>query len=167
LPDTEDCRWGELKQARPDLAEAGRALLYQYGVGLAFLGTVKPDGGPRVHPICPVIVGDGMYALLIPSPKRKDLLRDGRFALHTFAAEDNEDAFYMTGSVIPAENAAIRAEIEQQFRDERSSLDLREDALREQGAFEFMISTCLLTRTTGHGDPRPRHLKWHAPSKGS
>jgi hypothetical protein len=24
-------------------------------VGLAFVATVRPDGGPRVHPMCPVI----------------------------------------------------------------------------------------------------------------
>jgi hypothetical protein len=29
------------------LAEAGGALLYNYGLGLGFLATVRPDGGPR------------------------------------------------------------------------------------------------------------------------
>ena len=29
--------WGEFEQAQPGMAEAGRALLYQFGVGLAFL----------------------------------------------------------------------------------------------------------------------------------
>ena len=40
-------RWGRLRLEQADLAVAGRALLYQFGVGLAFLGTVRPDGGPR------------------------------------------------------------------------------------------------------------------------
>ena len=62
--------WGELREMRPELVEAGRARFYQFGVGLAFLATVRPDGGPRLHPVCPVIDGDGLYALLIPSPKR-------------------------------------------------------------------------------------------------
>jgi hypothetical protein len=34
---------------------------------------------------------------LLPSPKRDDLHRDGRFVLHSFPADDNEDAFYVTG----------------------------------------------------------------------
>src|SRR6266851_2560720 len=46
--------WSTLAAERPDLAEAGRALLYQFGVGLAFLGTIRKDGGPRVHPVCPL-----------------------------------------------------------------------------------------------------------------
>jgi hypothetical protein len=102
-----------------------------------------------------------LYALIIPSPKRKDLLSDGRFALHTFPAEDNEDAFYMTGRAVPAA-PSVRADLERQFRAERPQLDLPEDALRDQQAFEFLIAGCLLTRTTGHGDPQPRHHKWQA-----
>jgi hypothetical protein len=51
-------RWGGFASRRPDLAEAGRALLYQYGVGLAFLGTTDRAGGPRVHPICPLLTDD-------------------------------------------------------------------------------------------------------------
>ena len=33
--------WGELAQARPDLVEGGRQLLYRHGVGLAFIATVR------------------------------------------------------------------------------------------------------------------------------
>lgn len=40
--------WKKLRSVRPDLAEAGRELLYEFGVGLAFLATVRRDGGPRV-----------------------------------------------------------------------------------------------------------------------
>jgi hypothetical protein len=108
----EGMRWGELKSHRADLAEAGRSLLYQYGVGLAFLGTVRPDGGPRLHPICPLSGEDGLYTFVIPSPKRTDLVRDGRFALHYFAAEDNEDAFYVTGRAVPVDDPVLRAEME-------------------------------------------------------
>src|SRR3954449_11613870 len=69
--------WAELEAARPDLAAAGRALLYQVGVGLAFLGTVRRDGGPRLHPMCPLLTPDAMYAFIVPSPKQTDLRRDG------------------------------------------------------------------------------------------
>jgi hypothetical protein len=37
--------WGEFALERPELAEAGRRMLYQFGVGLAFLATVRADGG--------------------------------------------------------------------------------------------------------------------------
>ena len=28
--------------------------------------------------------------------------------------------------------------------------------------YAFDIETCLLTQTTGHGDPKPRHTIWRA-----
>ena len=37
-------------------------------------------------------------------------------------------------------------------------------SLAEQTLVEFFIERCLLTRTTGHGDPNPRHEIWHASS---
>jgi hypothetical protein len=49
--------WNEFAALRPDLAEPGRALLYRVGVGLAYLATTRPDGAPRVHPMCPVATG--------------------------------------------------------------------------------------------------------------
>ena len=76
--------WIEFKQQVPEMAEGARQLFYQYGVGLGFLATIRPDGGPRLHPICPIITDQGLYAFIVPSPKRRDLDRDGRFALHAF-----------------------------------------------------------------------------------
>jgi len=35
--------WDEFQRLRPDLAEAGRRLLYQFGVGLAFLATARRE----------------------------------------------------------------------------------------------------------------------------
>src|SRR5260370_40505037 len=99
--------WGELEAERPDLAEAGRRLLYQFGVGLAFLSTVRPDGGPRLHPICPIVVSGALVAHVIPSPKRDDLHRDGRYALHSFPCAGNEDAFYLTGSATLVGDVAL------------------------------------------------------------
>ena len=86
-------RWSEFSADSPDLADAGRRLLYQYGVGLAFLATTRPDSSPRVHPMCPLLTDSDLFAFIVPSPKRHDLHRDGRYALHSFAAEANEDAF--------------------------------------------------------------------------
>ena len=47
--------WKEFAADRPDLAAIGERLLYQYKVGFAFLATIRKDGGPRVHPVCPAI----------------------------------------------------------------------------------------------------------------
>ena len=100
--------WPEFARARPDLADAGRALLYQYGVGLAFLATVDRHGGPRTHPVCPLVADDGLFLFVIPSPKRNDLHRDGRFALHAFPPEANEDAFSIYGGTQERLNWLLR-----------------------------------------------------------
>ena len=38
-------------------------------------------------------------AFIVPSPKRDDLHRDGRYAMHSFPADENEDAFTLAGTV--------------------------------------------------------------------
>src|SRR2546428_14025687 len=90
--------WGDFRRLRPDLAEAGRRLLYQFGVGLGFLGTVRGDGGPRIHPICPLLTDDGLYAFLAPSLKRDDLRRDPRYALHSFRSAATESSAPRSGA---------------------------------------------------------------------
>ena len=150
---------------RPDLAEAGRALLYQFGVGLAFLGTVRADGGPSLHPFCPLLEGDGIYAFLTPSPKRHDLKRDGRYAMHSFPADADEDAFYLTGTARADPDEQLRDRLTVRFAAERPQLDAID--LDQHEVFEFLIERCLLTRTSVHGDASPRHEVWRAQGIGS
>ena len=154
--------WSEFAEREPELAASGRALLYQYGgVGLAFLGTVRPDGGPRVHPMCPILHGGGLYALLIPSPKRDDLRRDARYALHCFPPEDKENAFYVTGAARPVADDEVRRGVAAAFLAERS-LSSPPPGFAEQELFEFLLERVLLTTTTGHGDHDPRQRVWSA-----
>ena len=151
--------WGEFERAEPGLADAGRALLYQFGVGLAFLATVRRDGGPRVHPMCPLIHDGGLYAFIVPGPKQADLHRDGRYALHSFPCEDNEDAFYCTGRAQAVDDPATRRALAELFVAERSG-GVAAPASGDH-LFSFGLQRCLLTRTTGHGDPSPQHTIWH------
>src|SRR2546421_1364391 len=89
--------WSEFAAAQPRLAAAIRDLVHQYGPGLGYLATVRSDGGPRVHPVSPVIRDDGLYCFILDSPKRRDLERDGRYALHSFPPEDTDDEAYLSG----------------------------------------------------------------------
>ena len=90
--------WNEFAALRPDLAEAGRALLYQFGVGLGFLATTRADGGPRVHPMCPVMHRRRDVRVHRPlDPSNAICVRDGRYALHSFPCPDDEDAFSCIG----------------------------------------------------------------------
>jgi hypothetical protein len=103
-----------------------------------------------------------LYALLIPSPKRDDLLRDPRYSMHSFPTDGDEDAFYLAGFAQLVDANERRSGLIRQFLDERPTLARATPDLDDQLAFEFDIATCLLTRTTGHGDPDPRHTVWHA-----
>jgi hypothetical protein len=159
---TSGCSWAELEAQRPDLADAGRALLYQFGVGLAFLSTVRGDGGPRLHPICPLIVGGVLAAHVIPSPKRDDMHRDPRYAMHSFPCESNEDAFYLTGEARQIKDPVLAEAAAALFLAERD-LTQEPPGFSAGEIFEFRIRRCLLTRTTAHGDWNPVHAVWRAP----
>jgi hypothetical protein len=153
--------WAEFARQRPDLATAGQELIYFFGVGLAFLGTVRKDGGPRVHPVCPVLVEDRLLAFVIPSPKLNDLRRDPRYALHSYPLPENEDVFYMTGRIELRLDAELWRSAEAIYCQERH-WNLPPPDFAQQTLAEFLIQSCLLTRTTGHGDFKPRHTVWKA-----
>jgi general stress protein 26 len=105
-------RWADLEAARPELAEAGRVLLYQFGPGLGMLATVRSDGGPRLHPVCPVVTDGGLWVFVVNrSPKVHDLRRDGRFALHTYPPDDRDDEFMVAGEARVVEDAAVEAHV--------------------------------------------------------
>jgi hypothetical protein len=103
--------WTQFAAASPRLAAEIRALFHQYGPGLGYLATVRADGGPRVHPVSPVITEEGAFCFLIDSPKRRDLERDGRYALHAFPAEESDVEAYLVGTARPVTDPATIARI--------------------------------------------------------
>ena len=154
--------WREFETAEPEIAEAGRSLLYFFDVGLAFLATTRRDGVPRLHPICVIQTGDGLYGLIVPSPKLADLRRDGRYALHSYPLPHNEDAFNLTGHAEERPDPALRDAVIDAFIREpgRAGPPLDASHFEAQTLVEFKIASCLLTRTTGHGDPAADHTVW-------
>jgi len=151
--------WKDFAAAAPDLAETGRALLTQFGgVGLAFLATVRQDGAPRLHPVCPVLSGDRLFVLITPaSPKRGDLERDGRYALQTFPQpKAGSDEFYVTGRAVRVDATADRAAV---LRDARHQADASEVP------FELLIDRVMHTSWEDVLTPAMRsvHRTWRAP----
>ncbi|HWH01673.1 MAG TPA: pyridoxamine 5'-phosphate oxidase family protein [Pilimelia sp.] len=154
--------WSTFAAAAPALAAAIRSLLHQYGPGLGYLATVRADGGPRVHPVSPVVTDDGLYCFVIGSPKRRDLERDGRYALHSFPPEDSDDEAYLSGRARPVADRARVARLATHLR-AASGVDWR--------LFEFDIEVAMLARhgQTGAiplapGRPEPAVQIWHDPA---
>src|SRR5258706_11524471 len=131
--------WKELAAAEPGLADVGRSLLFQFNVGLAFLATVRRDGAPRLHPVCPVLSNGRLFVLITPSsPKRHDLLRDGRYAFQSFPQpKAGSDEFFIAGKAMPVDDSAARADI---LRDAKHTADASETA------FELWIDRVMHTR---------------------
>ena len=148
--------WNEFEDREPEIAAAGKKLLYQFGPGLAFLATVRVDGAPRLHPICPTVVDGCVYALILPtSPKFGDLKRDGRYALHTFPAADVDDEFLIMGRAhfVDDEAQAARVRADQKARGMTSTED--------EGLFRFEIERVMHAKYPGgHGTWPPRYNVW-------
>jgi hypothetical protein len=99
--------WKEFARQAPELAEFGNA---RFQSGVAYLGTVRADGGPRVHPVTPII-GEQLFLFMEPtSPKGKDLQRDPRYTLHC-SVEDSgggSGEFYVRGQATLVQDTAVR-----------------------------------------------------------
>jgi hypothetical protein len=66
----------------PELAEIGAERFRKHL--MAWLGTLRPDGGVRVHPATPLVASNGrLYVFVEPtSPKGRDLRQRHTYALH-------------------------------------------------------------------------------------
>jgi hypothetical protein len=151
--------WSEFTDAAPEILRLGVERLFQFGPGLAFPATVRADGGPRVHPVCVNLVDDDLYLLIGVSPKRHDLLRDGRFALHSSPAPGADDEFYLTGvrETASDEATARRVAAARIARGAATSGD--------EIAFRLQIELAMYSRYKPRCEPDhwpPEYLKWAA-----
>jgi hypothetical protein len=156
--------WSDFLAAEPQLAAAVRALMQQYGPGMGYLATIRADGAPRVHPVSPVITDDGFYCFLIDSPKRADLERDGRYALHSYPPEDSDDEAYLTGTARPVRDPGVV---------DRLAGALRASPQVDWRLFEFDVDTATVRRHGPAGamplavapETVPVHHVWHDPAR--
>jgi hypothetical protein len=99
--------WKEFARQAPEFAAFGEA---RFQSGAAYLGTLRSDGSPRVHPVTPIL-GEQLFLFMEPtSPKGKDLLRDARYTLHC-SVEDSSGGggeFYVRGRATLIDDPLIR-----------------------------------------------------------
>ena len=145
--------WAEFEAANPDLAVAGRRLLYRTETGEALLATVRGDDPPRIHPVWVGIAGGRLYAFILKSAKRTDLERDGRYALHTHIDAASPSEFSIRGRAHlvdgPDARAAVAADWYFQVDD---TYEL----------FDFDIEAAILGVRDDADEWPPRYQSWAA-----
>src|SRR5207247_1056203 len=98
--------WAQFEAQAPELAEVaarlwpGVAALHRGAAvpgdvpcfAVSYIATVRRDGGPRLHPFCPILAGGRLFAA-IPrsSPKGQDLRRDSRCVIHALPGPEDDE----------------------------------------------------------------------------
>ncbi len=140
------------------MAELGLKLLSNEKFQIGYLATVRKDGAPRVHPVCPVLAGDHIYLAIGPqSPKLTDLRRDGRYMLHAAPGPDDAE-FNIRGRATEANDASTHAQVEQAA----SAVGL--NVKRQVVIFRLDIEQAATTYWENVGQPntRPIRKRWRA-----
>jgi hypothetical protein len=76
-------RWSEFERLSPHIAAVFKRRHAATG-NLCMLGTLRPDGFPRISPMEPRFFEGDLWIVGMPgTAKFKDLARDSRFTLHT------------------------------------------------------------------------------------
>jgi hypothetical protein len=148
--------WGELSKAAPDIAAAGRRLMYRGDEGEALLATVRGDEPPRIHPINVGILDDRLYAFIGRSPKQRDLRLDGRYALHTHQDPAVPREFAVRGRATLIEGTDVRSAVAARwFFEPDETYDL----------FELSIESAVLGMRDSPNEWPPRYSSWSAPAQ--
>ena len=102
--------WREFEAAAPEMAAAGMEALFRSGSGDGLLTTVAGRDLPRTHPVNVGIV-DGRLMTFVQgaSAKARDLVTDGRYALHAHLDPSRPHEFLLRGRGTVIEDASTRA----------------------------------------------------------
>ncbi len=152
--------WSRFEREAPEIASAGRRLLSPNGSGIAFLATVRKDGGPRVHPVMPILAEGSLYVFVVNLGwKYRDLVRDGRYALHSSPNAEGGEEFYITGAARQSPDAAERAMVREACGGRLGGHDF-------EALFELGADRALHTKWENWGTAQtwPEYHKWAAGS---
>jgi len=133
----EAVNWRDFEAQEPALASEVEKCLSGEA---SFLGTVRPDGYPRVHPVGPLGVRDGslVVSMFPTSPKGHDIRRAGHYALHGGIASGVE--VLVTGTATETTTS-------------------ESDRTSGYVAFELLVSEVLVTKYEDHG-LTPIRTRW-------
>ncbi|MCL4519103.1 MAG: pyridoxamine 5'-phosphate oxidase family protein [Thaumarchaeota archaeon] len=141
--------WKEFAKLEPQMSAFG---LERLARKVMYLGTIRSDGYPRVHPFTPFVSSGHLFAFMEPtSPKAHDLNRDGRFAMHSLVTDQNGTGgeFILSGRAFQVTDQPLRIVAVQ-----GCPYQPRERYL----CFEFMLERCL---TNEYVDRNPTVRHWN------
>jgi hypothetical protein len=147
--------WGDFAAVEPDLSAAGAGHLDRSN-GAALLATVRGDAAPRLHPVTVGIVGDGLFVFLLDSAKRRDLVEDGRFALHAHQDQAAPDEFSVRGRARLVPAGGLR---------ERVAAGWFFEVDETYWLFELRVQSAILGERGANEWP-PRYRRWSAATSG-
>jgi hypothetical protein len=151
--------WAEFDLTAPDLTAAALQLVTDRGNAggplIAYLATVRKDGGPRLHPVCPVVGGVGLCIFVsATSPRRRDLAGDGRFALHA-PLGPNDEELVLTG---------VADRITDPARRSRAEHAARHTIHADDWCFELLVARCFWSvwHNVGQPDTQAMRRRWES-----
>lgn len=107
--------WAGFATAAPAFAAAGTRLLHRDSdIAIGFLATV----GRALHlaPVCPIFCDGAAYLSVgAATPKRRDLDRDGRYVLHAFLGDSDEE-FRIEGRAERIDDPSLRERVHSAIR---------------------------------------------------
>jgi len=169
--------WAQFETQAPQLAAVAARLwpgvvaLHRGAAGpggmpcfaVSYLATVRGDGSPRLHPICPILAGGRLFAA-IPraSPKGWDLRRDPRCVIHALPGPDDDElciravASEVTGD--PSVRALVCGVVV------RSGVGAMIESVSDDPLFEFDLRVVDVARWLDIGQPGTRAVRqqWRA-----
>ena len=124
----------------------------------AFLATVAPDLGPRVHPVFPVLAFGQLWLFIVNmSPKYRDLIRNAWFALHTLPTRAGGEEFYVRGHASEIEDTELTGRVV-------LATDGRQGSSDFEALFRCTLQNALYTQWDRWGTAQawPHYTKWQA-----
>lgn len=149
--------WSRFAEASPDLAATGRRLLERSGTAEGLLATVRDGTLPRIHPVIVGVVEGRLVAFVVErSAKERDLLEDGRYALHAHQDPAVPHELLVRGRAHAVSDSSLHAAAAADW-----PFDVADGGYR---LFELGIEHVLLGERSSADAWPPRYRSWRPPS---
>ena len=130
---------------------------------ISFIASIRRDGGPRLHPFCPVLADGRLYAAIPqPSPKGWDLRRDPRCVIHALPGPEDDELCLRARAYEVAADSPVRASVTELVR--RNGVGGMIESVAADPLFEFDLEQVDVARwlDIGQSGTRAVRQQWRA-----